>query len=112
MFNEELYKNLEENFGVERMRSFAEIMAVRHDILFNDSEEALNGEDFERDWWVEKFIELSDIPKDPLTEVIEAIERIKRTLRTKGYTNILDVKNHNDFEDEDLRLRETDQQRL
>ena len=76
MFNNELYKVLEDRFGVERMRSFAEIMAVRHDLLFADSDDTLNGEDFERDWWLNKLAEL------------------------------------NNLNDETLRIREDDQQRL
>jgi len=105
MFNNELYKILEDQFGVERMRSFAEIMAVRHDVLFNDSEEALNGEDFERDWWRNKFYELLALPKDP-----GSIEDAMNILREKGYSNF-QVKLRNDFEDdEELRIRETNQQ--
>lgn len=151
MFNEELYKKLELRYGVERMTSFAEIIAARHDLLFADSEEPLNGEDFERDWWLNKFAELSTIPKDPIIqEVVRkfqdrsliGIKKYKTTLETnntddflkhlqeelmdavnyvqklmsilneKGYTNLIDVKNRNEFDNETLRIRKDDQQRL
>ena len=95
MFNNELYKILEDRFGVERMMSFAEIMAARHDLLFADSEESINGEDFERDWWDNKFADLCSISKD-----MQSVEGILTILHQKGYSSILDVKNRNDFEDE------------
>jgi len=82
MFNKELYKKLEHQFGIERMKSFAEIMAVRHDILFTDSDESLNGEDFERDWWLDKYAELSNIPKNP-----DSIEEAMTILQEQGYYN-------------------------
>jgi hypothetical protein len=107
MFNEELYKELELRYGVERMMSFAEIMATRHELLFADSDEPLNGEDFERDWWLNKFAELSDNPEEPQT-----IEVVLAILKHKGYSSVLEVKNKNKFDDETLRIREDDQQRL
>ena len=108
MFNNELYKILEDRFGKERMMSFAEIMAARHDLLFADSDDSLNGEDFERDWWLDKFEELSNDPEEPQT-----IEGVLAILNHKGYHNVLAVKNHNEFDDnEAIRIRNDDQQRL
>jgi hypothetical protein len=107
MFNNELYKILEDRFGKERMMSFAEIMAARHDLLFADSDDSLNGEDFERDWWLDKFEELSNDPEEPQT-----IEGVLAILNLNGYHKVLAVKNHNDFDDGAIRIRNDDQERF
>ena len=100
MFNKELYKKLEHQFGIERMKSFAEIMAVRHDILFTDSDESLNGEDFERDWWINKLAELSSIPKEENNKDDYSLTNIRRILKERGYKSILDIPFCNDFNEE------------
>ena len=102
MFNNELYEKLEAQFGVARMTDFAEIMITRHDILFADSDDALNGEDFERDWWIDKYVKLKSAPKDGNNNIGYSLTDIQKILNEKGYDSILDIPNCNDFNEEIL----------
>ena len=95
MFNEQLYKELETLYGVERMMSFAEIEATKYDLLFADSDDPLNEGNFERDWWLNKHAELLAVPKD-----IAAVEDIKSVLLERGYTDITQIRNRNEFDDD------------
>jgi len=52
MFNDELYKELEQHYGVERMIDFSEIMMTRYDLLYDESvSDNISEDNFERDWW-------------------------------------------------------------
>jgi hypothetical protein len=86
MFNEELYKELEQHYGVERMIDFAEIMVTRYDLLWDDSiSDNINEENFERDWWYNKYVELKTLPedriiKDSLNKVDYCIVKLQEDL--------------------------------
>jgi len=95
MFNEQLYKELELRYGIERMTSFAEIEATKYDLLFADSDDPLNEGNFERDWWLNKHAELLIFPMN-----ISAVEDIKSVLLKRGYTDITQIRNRNEFDDD------------
>ena len=67
MYNKELFDRLEKKLGRNKMIIFAEVMTARHEILYlehvNDGLEDFTEEDFERDWWMTKFKELTDDTK-------------------------------------------------
>jgi len=147
MYNKELFDRLEKKFGTEKMAIFAEIMTDRHEILYlehlSDGIEDFTEEDYERDWWLDKSIQLkATIKTDPIIEsVVEKIksrsavgikkygttlkdnntddflthlqeelmdsvnylEKLKDLLNQKGYINLLDVPNLNDFNEDLIR---------
>lgn len=105
MFNEELYKKLEQYYGVKRMIDFAEIMTTRYDVLYDDIIfDGLTEDNIQRDWWFNKYVELKTIPENrmikeglnkiddtiinlqkELTESVNCLEELKLTLKEKGY---------------------------
>lgn len=118
MFNEELYKNLEKVYGIERMIDFAEIMTTRYDILWNDNADDFlieeDENDFERDWWFNKHVELktsleitgnnkNDEWKKNLINSLNCLDSLKHFLKEKGYKSLSEVLNCNDFNEEILR---------
>ena len=116
MFNEELYKELEQHYGVERMIDFAEIMMTRYDLLYDDSvSDNISEDNLERDWWCNKYVEGKTFPKDRITgknneideylmklqedlmDSINCIEKLKTVIKKKGYKSLSDVPNCNEF---------------
>lgn len=60
MFNEEIYKKLEEEFAEDQLAVVCDAISVLYDIKYNASknEDALTEFDYERDWWMNKRNEL------------------------------------------------------
>ena len=80
MYNKELFDRLEKKFGTEKMTIFAEIMTDTHEILYlehlSDGIEDFTEEDYERDWWLDKSIQLkATLKTDPIIESV--VEKIK-----------------------------------
>lgn len=63
MYNEELYKRLEAEFDQSTMKVFAEVMTRRHELLYlehlADGLEDFTEEDHERDWWMNKYQQIT-----------------------------------------------------
>jgi len=61
MCNREILEKIIEEFGVEKATQFCEIAATMYDIKYNAAKELdpLSEFDFERVWWLDKFIELN-----------------------------------------------------
>lgn len=61
MYNGEILELIIEEFGVEKATQFCEIAATMYDIKYNAAKELdpLNEYDFERVWWLDKYIELN-----------------------------------------------------
>lgn len=81
MYNEELFKKLEATFGMEKMQIFAEVMTARHEILhieyLEEGIDDFSEEDFERDWWFNKHIEICNtLKRDKIIDNV--IERFRK----------------------------------
>ncbi len=59
MYNEELYKKLEKDFGVHAMITFSYIASKMYNYIYEDSTKSvINEASYERDWWKDKNMEL------------------------------------------------------
>lgn len=100
MYNNDLYNKLESQFGKAKMRVFAEIMSARHELLYlehlNEGLEEFTEEDFERDWWMDKFKSIT-LKEDPVIE--QVVERIKSrsAVGIEKYGTTLEENNTDDF---------------
>jgi len=65
MYNHDLLNKMIDEFGMDKVTEFAEMISFMHNILYE--EQMTNGRDeltehnFERDWWQDKFQELKSV---------------------------------------------------
>ena len=61
MYNEEMYQKLVVEFGEANMSTVCEIISSLYDIKFNaaKTEDGFTEFDYERDWWINKHIEIT-----------------------------------------------------
>ena len=65
MYNHDLLNKMIDQFGMDKVTEFAEMVSFMHDVLYQ--EVLANGPDdftehnFERDWWKDKYEELKSV---------------------------------------------------
>ena len=64
MLNNDLYKEMERKYGKNKMLLFADMVSEMYGILYIDEmlnplDNPLSEFDYERDWWVTRYVELS-----------------------------------------------------
>jgi len=102
MYNEELFNKLEKQFGMDKMQVFAEIMTARHELLYMEYlEEGIDDfseEDFERDWWLNKHIEISDtLKRDRIIDQVVQRFRDRSAIGIRKYNTTLEANDTDDF---------------
>jgi len=61
MYNDELYAELEKDFGKDEMVTFSLIVSAMYHIIYkNRTRGVINESSYERDWWAGKFKELME----------------------------------------------------
>ena len=78
MYNNELYYKLEAQFGAVKMKVFAEVMAARHELLYLEHISEgydFTEEDHERDWWMQRYQQITDDVIPSRNEFDEEIEQ-------------------------------------
>lgn len=60
MYNKEIYQKLLEEFGEEKMVTVTDVISALYNIKYNATKnfDAHLEYDYERDWWMDKHIEL------------------------------------------------------
>ena len=101
MYNEELFKRLGDRYSHYELKLFAEMMAARHELLYiehlQEGLEDFTEEDFERDWWMNKFQELSEVKEDRIINQVVDKFRTRSAVGIKKYGTTLDENNTDDF---------------
>ena len=101
MYNEELFKRLGDRYSHYELKLFAEMMAARHELLYiehlQEGLEDFTEEDFERDWWMNKFQELSEVKEDRIINQVVDKFRTRSAVGLKKYGTTLDENNTDDF---------------
>ena len=65
MYNHDLLNKMIDQFGIDKVTEFAEMVSFMHDVLYQEA--LANGPDdftehnFERDWWKDKYEELKSV---------------------------------------------------
>ena len=65
MYNHDLLNKMIDEFGIDKVTEFAEMVSFMHNVLYHEAMK--NGKDdftehnFERDWWKDKFEELKSV---------------------------------------------------
>lgn len=65
MYNHDLLNKMIDEFGMEKVTEFAEMVSFMHDVLYQEAmtkgRDELTEHSFERDWWLDKFEELKSV---------------------------------------------------
>jgi hypothetical protein len=67
MYNHDLLNKMIDEFGMDKVTEFAEMVSFMHDVLYQEAmtngRDELTEHNFERDWWKDKHEKLKSVTK-------------------------------------------------